>query len=377
MILATCRDLRRVLLAVLSGLFIQAALAAPPCLDGCRPRIGIVSAYGEEAKLLIAETRGRREHHLNGNRFTTGTLRGQRVVIVLSGVSMVNAAMVTQLLLDRFRVERLVMSGIAGGLNPAQHTGDVSVPDRWAMPMEVYWHHDNSLPTPCGAQPDISCLGLRLARQDGRVFAPHAVPVGLGDAASAPAAAASTAPTGLFVREHFVLSQASAPQGEFRFDYPVDAAMLAVARRLTPRLARCGAAASAVTPDPRQCVRHLPALRVGGRGLSGTAFLANPAYARYLRDVLQGETVEMETAALAHVAHANGVPYIAFRSISDLPAGQAFDADAVALFASGLAETNAAAVTLGFLEAWTQAHPRAGTRVTPGRRPAATVPASR
>jgi len=60
----------------------------------------------------------------------------------------------------------------------------------------------------------------------------------------------------------------------------------------------------------------------------------------------------METAALAHVARTNGVPYIAFRSLSDLAGATEFNADVGALFSSGLAESNEAAVTLAFLEAW-------------------------
>jgi adenosylhomocysteine nucleosidase len=41
------------------------------------------------------------------------------VVLFLSGISMTNAAMTTQLALDRFRVTHVVVSGIAGGVNPA------------------------------------------------------------------------------------------------------------------------------------------------------------------------------------------------------------------------------------------------------------------
>ena len=67
---------------------------------------------------------------------------------------------------------------------------------------------------------------------------------------------------------------------------------------------------------------------------------------------LQAQVFEMETAALAHVAYANRIPYIAFRSLSDLAGADEFNADAVALFASGLAETNEAAVTLAFLDGW-------------------------
>lgn len=68
--------------------------------------------------------------------------------------------------------------------------------------------------------------------------------------------------------------------------------------------------------------------------------------------MLEAQTFEMETAALAHVAHANGVPYIAFRSLSDLAGAEGFDEDVGALFSSGLAEANEAKITLAFLEAW-------------------------
>jgi adenosylhomocysteine nucleosidase len=40
------------------------------------------------------------------------------VVLFLSGISMTNAAMTTQLALDRFKVSHVVVSGIAGGVNP-------------------------------------------------------------------------------------------------------------------------------------------------------------------------------------------------------------------------------------------------------------------
>ena len=318
-----------------------ASAAERACAIDCTPRIGIVSAFGGEADILVAQTRGRRTHTVNGNRFTTGVLRGNPVVIVLSGVSMINSAMVTQLMLDHFKVERLIMSGISGGINPAHHVGDVLIPERWVMPMEVYWNHDASVPAPCGAAEDVACLGLKLARRNGQPIPSYSLPNGT--------------PTGLFMRENHVMTAANAPKGEFRFDYEVDAAMLAVARSIRPALARCGPKATqhpGALPDPKLCVQTQPQLIIGGRGVSGTAFLANPAYRNYLFEQLQAQTVEMETAALAHVAYANGVPYIAFRSLSDLAGAEEFNADVGALFSSGLAEANESAVTLAFLEAW-------------------------
>jgi adenosylhomocysteine nucleosidase len=315
--------------------------AAPKCAGDCAPRIGIVSAFGAEAELLIAETQSRRTQTIAGQRFTTGVLRGNRVVIVLSGISMVNAALTTQRLVDHFRIERLVLSGIAGGIDPARRVGDVIVPESWAMPMEVYWSHDDALPAPCGAPGELGCLGLRLARPDG----------------SSPSSY-----RGLVVRENHVTSAQSGAAGEFVFDYRVDPAMLAVARSLAPALDRCGPKAkSASGVDPKLCVAAQPDVVVGGRGVSGTAFVADAAYRTYLSEQLHAQCVDMETAALAHVARANGVPFIAFRSLSDLAGAEGFNADVAALFASGLAERNAAAVTLAFLAAWRE-HARSPAR---------------
>jgi len=324
------------------------------CLSDCTPRIGIVSAFGAEADLLVGETRARRTHVIHGKRFTTGVLRGNPVVIVLSGVSIVNSTMVTQQMLDHFRVERLVMSGIAGGVDPANHVGDVTVPDRWAMPMEVFWNADARLPSPCGKTGDLSCLGLKLATgADGQPLPPFALQTPQG-----------RVETGLYMRENYVLNAANAPHGGFMFDYPVDAEMLAVARGLAPTLERCGPKARRAdgSQDASMCVKQQPRLLVGGRGVSAPVFLANAQYRAYLHEVLQAQTFEMETAALAHVAHANGVPYIAFRSLSDLAGAEGFDADVGALFASGLAEVNEAAVTLAFLDAWRARKKKAGAK---------------
>ena len=338
-----CGALARTWAALALATAVSATAVAAPraCLSECTPRIGIVSAFGEEAAILVKQTRGAKTWTINGKRFTTGTLRGNRVVVVLSGVSMINAAMTTQTLVDHFRIERLIMSGISGGIDPAHHVGDVLVPESWVMPMEVYWHHDASVPAPCGASAELGCLGLRILRLDGKVVPSFVLPGG--------------APSGLFMRENHATHPGGKAEGEYVFDYRVDPAMLAVAKEIAPTLARCGpkaAKTAAAEPDPTLCVRTEPRLVIGGRGVSGTAFLANPAYRTYLFEQLQAQTVDMETASLAHVAYVNGIPYIAFRSLSDLAGAAEFNADVGALFASGLAESNESAVTLAFLDAW-------------------------
>lgn len=306
-----------------------AALEAPQrnCLTDCTPRVGVVSAFGAEADLLLAATTEKEQFVLNGNSYTTGTLAGNAVVIALSGVSMVNAAMTAQLMLDHFGVTHLVMSGIAGGLNPAHHVGDVLIPERWAMPLEAYFSSGSEAPAPCGAPGDLGCLGLRIAQ-------------------ATSAAGSDFRGTGLFMRETHVMTSRSGPAGEYKFAFDVDPEMLAVALELEPELARCG------DLDPSVCVATQPELKIGGTGMSGPMFIANPAYREYVFETIGAEVVDMETAALGQVAYANGIPYLAFRSVSDLAGGGEDGASVGAFFGSGLAEANEARVALAFLAAW-------------------------
>jgi adenosylhomocysteine nucleosidase len=312
-----------------------AALAKSRCLTECSPRFGIVSAFGAEGDILLANTSNLKQYVIKGNTFTTGILKGNRVVLVLTGVSVANAAMITQVMLDHFNVNHLLLSGIAGGVDPANHIGDVVIPDKWAFPMEVYWNGDSNVPAPCGTSGDLSCLGLQISDFTDTPGSDYQIPANPGPGVTG---------TGLFMRETFVRTSAN-PNGEYIFDYRVDPEMFQVAQGIQPALARCGPL------NPSLCVSIQPVIRRGGRGLTAGVFLANPDYRDYVSSVLQGQSFDMETTALAHVAYANQVPFIAFRSLSDLAGGSDFN-DVGAFFGSGLAEANSSAVTLAFLTAW-------------------------
>jgi adenosylhomocysteine nucleosidase len=80
---------------------------------------------------LAAELRDRHDQIVNGIDFATGTIESRRVLLFLSGISMVNASLSTQMAPDRFAVTRIVFSDIAGGADPEFAIGDVVVPAQW------------------------------------------------------------------------------------------------------------------------------------------------------------------------------------------------------------------------------------------------------
>jgi adenosylhomocysteine nucleosidase len=274
------------------------------------PRIAVISAFQPELTLLLSRVQGARAHSINGVEFTTGTLQGQPVVIFLSGISMTNAAMNTQLVLDRFNVKSIVFSGIAGGVNPRLHIGDVTVAAQWGQYLEVLMARETA-PGKYSAPPWMK--DAKLANY-GML---HPRPVEVRTAAN--------------------------PKPTPQFWFAADPKMLEVARSLrNVELAHCGAQG--------RCMSHKPQLVVGGNGVSGQAFVDNKAFREYAFKTFDANVLDMETAATAMVAHSNGVPYLAFRSLSDL-AGGGEGENEMGTFMS-VAADNSAKVLLAFLAAW-------------------------
>ena len=62
---------------------------------------------------------------VTGMDFYRGKVNGKEVVVVRSGIGKVNAAVCSQILVDRFGVEAIVNTGIAGSLRAEINIGDI------------------------------------------------------------------------------------------------------------------------------------------------------------------------------------------------------------------------------------------------------------
>ena len=88
-------------------------------------RTAIVSALHEELASVLALMPDEQKQRVAGRDFWLGHLHGQEVVAVLSGIGKVAAATTATLLIERFGVQRIVFTGVAGGLAPGVKVGDV------------------------------------------------------------------------------------------------------------------------------------------------------------------------------------------------------------------------------------------------------------
>jgi adenosylhomocysteine nucleosidase len=90
-------------------------------------RIGIIGAMSEEVEMLKNEMFLEEKIEKANMVFYHGVLLEKEVVIVTCGIGKVNAAVCTQILIDRFRVDKIINVGIAGGLNKDIYPGDIVV----------------------------------------------------------------------------------------------------------------------------------------------------------------------------------------------------------------------------------------------------------
>ncbi len=203
-------------------------------------RIGIIGAMDSEVANLIARMEDATEQTIAGRRFVSGRLAGKEAVVVQSGIGKVAAAITAQLLIDRFEVDTLLNTGMAGGLDARLEVKDLVV-------ATAALQHDF----------DLTAFG----HTKGFLFGED-----------------DTRPT-LF------------------------AADTALAERALT-------AAATVLPAGSKAITGVVA--------SGDIFVNDSTLKAALRDTFGAAAAEMEGAAIAQTAVANGVPFAILRTISDL-----------------------------------------------------------
>lgn len=92
-------------------------------------RTAIVSAMHEELSAVLALLPDERKQVVAGREFWVGHLHGQEVVAVLSRIGKVAAATTATALIERFAVDRILFTGVAGGIARGVERGDVVVAD--------------------------------------------------------------------------------------------------------------------------------------------------------------------------------------------------------------------------------------------------------
>ncbi len=268
-------------LALLVALVAGCARPATRSLLSRGTFLAVMGAYGPEMAANRAALAGTNAPvhtwMVNGVRFEHHRVGVHDVLLFPSGVSMVNAAMTTQLALDRFHVSHVLFAGIAGGIDPAHTIGDVIIPDRW-------FHHSEAVyanPSPDG---------------QGHVLPSYFKP--------------PYENFGFIYPDHVSVIRDGMDKAEDVPSFGADPALLAVARKATESL------------GPLRWSSRAARVHVGGAGISGPVFMDNREYRKWAYRVWKAGCLDMESTAIAQVCWANQKPFLIIRGLSDLAGGQ-------------------------------------------------------
>lgn len=92
-----------------------------------QPVTALLGAFDEEIKLVQQALEDAKTTTYHGIAFVTGRIGGRRVVVAQTGIGKTNAAMTTAFVLAHFQPERIIFTGIAGGVNPSLQPGDIVI----------------------------------------------------------------------------------------------------------------------------------------------------------------------------------------------------------------------------------------------------------
>lgn len=115
---------------------------------------GLMFAFPAEGELLKHKMEMKDSLKIANRTFYSGQLEGRKVILVESGVGLVAAAMTAQLLIDQFKPEQILFSGICGAVDANYKIGDIAVPIKWII--HDYGYYDSS--------------GFHLAQREGKRF---------------------------------------------------------------------------------------------------------------------------------------------------------------------------------------------------------------
>jgi adenosylhomocysteine nucleosidase len=297
-------------LTTLSLFFLTAAFASAFPFK----TIGLVSAWDPEMKALkravLSGSAKVRDTEINGTLFSEVQQNDCRLVFWMSGVSMVNAAMSTQLAIDRFHPDAILFSGIAGGLDPAIQPGDVVIPMKWIHQGEAAW-----------LNPDSEHPGSYVIPE---YFHPRYPNFG-----------------NIFPDDVWVVRKGETTPRQVHA-FAIDRTLLDAARVTAPKV-------SILRADGTKA-----RVLVGGTGMSGPIFLDDRSFRDFAFQKWHARIHEMEGTAIAQVGYANRVKVLIVRALSDLAGGQRGVNQEERN--SELAAGNAAEVTAKILEQIEYAH---------------------
>jgi len=257
-------------------------VALPSELDAVRKEVRVVGRPVQLAPLGTG---------LAGHKVSIGYHKGEKIWIAVTGAGNLNSAMITQALLTRYKVDRVISVGVAGNLNDDWKVGDVLVAT------DVI-NHQQGKETPAGFE----TKQQRLSAISHQLSADYLEKCG------------ELRSNATEITTEILLSprrDQNDRTGEARTNGTTETLRgVYTERSRSAQGDNDGDKLKAESQQPRASIRL-------GRLVSGDSFIASSAKRKWLRETFHADAVDMVSAGIARVCEANGVPYVILRALSD------------------------------------------------------------
>ncbi|XP_068325654.1 bark storage protein A-like isoform X1 [Pyrus communis] len=269
----------------------------------------------------------------SGRRFRFGTIANKPVILVMTGLSMINAAITTQLLLSQFDIEGVVHYGVAGHANPSLNLADVVIPQYWSHSALWSWQRygngpEDELPLEKDGDYTREIGYLNVANYTTNVTDGSTYDNLLNNI--------------WFQPEEVFPIDGTPEERQHSFWVAVDPLYYEISQKLEDlQLERC--------LNSTTCLPHIPKVSRVERGTSASIFLSNAAYRSFLFDKFNISPLDMESASVALVCLQQRVPFIVIRALSSSSSGSgSSDPNEAAKFIS-LASKNSVMAVVEFI----------------------------
>ncbi|GLJ53337.1 hypothetical protein SUGI_1137340 [Cryptomeria japonica] len=263
---------------------------------------------------------------LSGRRFHVGTIADQKVIVVMTGLAMMNAAITTQLLLSFFKIKGVVHYGIAGNGNSDYPIGDVTIPRQWAHSGLWNWQRHGQ-----GVNDELALESNGdYTRKIGHIhFANYSTEEGVDNLLN-----------NVWYNPDEIFPLSGTPEvRQHAFWVNVSETYYNLAEQLKNiTLESC--------TNSTTCLSTKPKIVKVERGCSASVYLDNASYRNFLHGKFNCTPIDMESAAVALVSLSMEKPFIIIRALSDLAGGSSAGNEA-SIF-ENLASKNAVIVVTKF-----------------------------
>lgn len=297
------------------------------------PYLGIVvpNAFEMDPLLQSSAFNVSKTLDLTGRRFHIGRIHRHKVIIVMSGLGMLNSGLTTQLVLSFFKVKGIVHYGIAGNANSSLHIGDVTIPRYWAHTGLWNWQRYGDGPN------------TELSLESSGDYTREIGYLDIANFTTPSDPSTGNLLNNVWYQPEEVFAVNGTPEvRQHAFWVPVDEQYYQIAKSLeTLTLEGC--------LNSTTCLSNTPKAVLVERGCSANVFVDNAAYRNFMYAKFNISPIDMESAAVAMVCLAEGLPFISIRSLSDLAGGGTSESNQAAVFAD-LASQNAVTAVIQFIK---------------------------